>query len=211
METHVVHVVTNLNRHFYERQIEEMYRIRHAIYVKERGWKALDRPDGRDIDQFDTDEAEYLLVLEREKVVGGMRMVPTLAPTLMSELFPQLCVRPVIRQSDVLELSRIFVIPERRGDQAKPHVEDMLLCSVMEYGLESGLSQFAIVLETWWLPRLQERGWRVTPLGLPEDIDGMSTIAVAVEVSEESVAHLRNHRNITGQLLYQRVPNQPRA
>jgi acyl-homoserine lactone synthase len=206
-----VHVVTEKNRHLYERQIEDAYLIRHAIYVKERGWMALDRPDGREVDQFDTNHARYLLVLESERVVGGMRMVPTTAPTLMSELFPQLCLRPLIRRPDVFELSRIFVVPEKRGDHARPRIEDLLLCAVMEYGLEEGMSQFTIVLETWWLPRLQKRGWRVVPLGLPEDIDGMSTIAVAVEVHEDSVVQLQRQQGITGGLLVRRLPEQPKA
>lgn len=196
-----IHIVTRDNRHLYKDQMEDTFRIRHVVYVKERGWKALDRPDEREIDQFDTEQARYLVVLEGERVIGGMRMVPTTAPTLMSELFPQLCIRPLIQRLDVFELSRIFVIPEKRGEQTRPNIQDLLLCGVMEYGLEEGMSQFTIVLETWWLPRLQDRGWRVTPLGLPEDIDGMSTIAVAVEVADDSVVQLRQDQGITGTLL----------
>jgi acyl-homoserine lactone synthase len=196
-----IHIVTHDNSHLYKDQMEDTFRIRYAIYVKGRGWKALDRPDKREIDQFDTEQARYLVVLEGSRVIGGMRMVPTTAPTLMSDLFPQLCIRPLIRRPDVFELSRIFVIPEKRGEKARPHIEDILLCGIMEYGLEEGIAQFTIVLETWWLPRLQDRGWRVTPLGLPEDIDSMSTIAVAVEVADDSVAQLRQDRGITGTLL----------
>ena len=81
----------------------------------------------------------------------------------------------------------------------------------MEYGLEEAMSQFTIVLETWWLPRLQDRGWRVTPLGLPEDIDGMSTIAVAVEVADDSVVQLRQDRGITGALQIRRGLERVRA
>lgn len=205
-----IHVVTRENRHLYDEQMEETFRIRHAVYVVERGWKALDRPDKREIDQFDTEQARYLVVLEGERVIGGMRMVPTTAPTLMSDLFPQLCVRPLIRRPDVFELSRIFVIPEKRGEQKRPNIQDLLLWGIMEYGLEEGLSQFTIVLETWWLPRLQDRGWRVTPLGLPEDIDGMSTIAVAVEVADASVIQLRQ-RGITGTPLVRRGLERVRA
>ena len=37
--------------------------------------------------------------------------MPTLQPTLLSDLFPHLNLRAPIRQPDVYELSRIFVLP----------------------------------------------------------------------------------------------------
>ncbi len=46
-------------------QLEEMHRIRHRIYVEGRGWKALRKSDGREVDEFDTDDAVYLLGLSR--------------------------------------------------------------------------------------------------------------------------------------------------
>jgi hypothetical protein len=35
------------NKHLYREQLEEHYRIRHKIYVEDRRWMALERPDGR--------------------------------------------------------------------------------------------------------------------------------------------------------------------
>ena len=52
-----IHVVTKHNRHLYEGYFDPYFRLRHDIYVKQRKWMALDRPDGREIDQFDTEDA----------------------------------------------------------------------------------------------------------------------------------------------------------
>lgn len=179
-----LHVVGHSNRHLYERELDHYFRARHIVYVKERGWKELDRPDGRDIDQFDTPAAIYLIAIENARVLGGHRLIPTTGPTLMGDVFPQLVMRGIVSSPDAYELSRIFVVRERRGEQTEPRVESIILAGTMEYGLALGINQFTIVMETWWIPRLRELGWRVRPLGLPVNINGMITIGVAIDVTQ---------------------------
>ena len=179
-----IHVVRSDNRHLYENYFDPYFRLRHDIYVKQRKWMALDRPDGREIDQFDTEDAVYLFCIDNGRLIGAMRAVPTLLPTLMSEIFPYLNIRGPIRRADVYELSRVFVIPERRGEHAGPRVESLLLTAIMEYGISIGLTGFSIVLESWWLPRFERCGWKAHPLGLPHMMDGMSVLAVLVDCDE---------------------------
>jgi acyl-homoserine lactone synthase len=179
-----IHVVRKDNRHLYESYFDSYFRLRHEIYVKQRKWMALERPDGREIDQFDTEEAVYLFCIDDNKLIGAMRAVPTLMPTLMSEIFPYLNMRGPIHRSDVYELSRIFVIPERRGEHAGPRADMLLLTAIMEYGLSTGLTGFSIVLESWWLPRFERCGWKARPLGVPHMMDDMSVLAVLVDCDE---------------------------
>jgi acyl-homoserine lactone synthase len=179
-----IHVVRKDNRHLYQQYFDPYFRLRHDIYVKQRKWMALDRPDGREIDQFDTEDAVYLFCLDDGQLIGAMRALPTLLPTLMSDIVPYLNIRGPIRRGDVYELSRIFVIPERRGEHAGPRVEMLLLTAIMEYGISIGLTGFTIVLESWWLPRFERCGWKAHPLGLPQMIDGMSVLAVLVDCND---------------------------
>ncbi len=196
-----VHVIRRDNRHLYSEILEDYFRLRHQIYVVERKWSALDRPDKREIDQFDTDETVYLLGLEGRSIVTGMRLVPTTAPTLLSDLFPKLSLDGPIRRADVYELSRIFVVPKRRGEHAGPRAEAVIQAAAMEYGLSMGLSAFTIVLESWWLPRLLDQGWVARPLGLPLDIESMSTIAVMVDVNEQAWTEICIRRSVPGPML----------
>lgn len=179
-----IHVVSKDNRQLYKSYFDPYFRLRHDIYVKQRKWMALDRPDGREIDQFDTDEAVYLFCIDGGRLIGGMRAVPTVMPNLMSEIFPYLNIREPIQRPDVYELSRIFVIPERRGEHAGPRIDMLLLTAIMEYGVSMGLTGFSIVLESWWLPRFERCGWKAHPLGLPQMMDGMSVLAVLVDCDE---------------------------
>src|SRR3954454_14642697 len=80
----MIYLIDHSNRAAYKSQIEEMYRIRHDIYVGRRVCTALARPDGRDVDQFDTEDAVYLLGLDSfGQVCSGLRLNPTTAPHLI--------------------------------------------------------------------------------------------------------------------------------
>ncbi len=196
-----IHVVQRDNRHLYEQYFDPYFRLRHDIYVKQRKWMALDRPDGREIDQFDTEDAAYLFCLDGGQLIGAMRALPTLMPTLMSDIFPYLAIRGPVHRADVYELSRIFVIPERRGEHAGPRIEMLLLTAIMEYGISIGLTGFSIVLESWWLPRFERCGWRAHPLGLPQMIDGMSVLAVLVDCNETTWKSLCTQIGLTNPTL----------
>src|SRR3984957_12249128 len=196
-----VHVIRRDNRHLYSEILEDYFRLRHQIYVVERKWSVLDRPDKREMDQFDTDETVYLLGLEGRSIVAGMRLVPTTAPTLLSELFPKLSLNGPVRRPDVYELSRIFVVPRRRGEHAGPRAEAVIQAAAMEYGLSIGLSAFTIVLESWWLPRLLDQGWVARPLGLPIAIDSLSPVAVIVDVNDEAWTKICSRRSVPGSML----------
>lgn len=196
-----VHVIRRENRHLYAEVLEDYFRIRHQIYVVERKWAALDRPDKREIDQFDTDDTVYLLALDQRTIVAGMRLVPTSSPTLLSELFPQLALNGPVQRRDVYELSRIFVVANRRGEHAGPRAEAVIQAAAMEYGLSIGLSAFTIVLESWWLPRLLDQGWKARPLGLPIEINSLSTVAVIVDVNDEAWTEICARRSVPGQML----------
>jgi N-acyl-L-homoserine lactone synthetase len=50
-----IHVITRDNRPFYADHLQTYFRLRHEIFVGERGWEDLRRPDGRDVDAYDND------------------------------------------------------------------------------------------------------------------------------------------------------------
>jgi acyl-homoserine lactone synthase len=183
----MIHVVSAANRHRYEDVLEQHFRLRHDIFVGERKWEALRRPDGREIDAFDDEDTIYLLALEDRRVVGGHRLYPTTKPSMMSEIFPHLAaVRGYPADPMVWEWSRYFVVRDRRdGD-----LNLRLMAAVQEFCLEEGISQISAIMETWWLPRFHEAGFAVAPLGLPALVEDAWTMAAAIDVSEETLAGL---------------------
>ena len=108
----MLHIVTAENIHEYREQMEQAYRLRHRVFVEEMKWTDLDRGDGREIDQFDTDAAVHMLYLNDDGVLlGYQRMLPSTKPHLLSDVLPDLCdgERPV--GANIWEWTRYSVHP----------------------------------------------------------------------------------------------------
>ena len=200
-----IHVITSSNRHMYEDAIEQHHRIRHDIFVEERGWNALYRPDKREIDAFDTENAVYLLAIDNSRVVGGQRLCPTIHPHMLSEVFPHLAQRGVPRGPDILEWTRYFIVRERRFGRT----DWRLLAAVQEYCLEEGVVALTAVVEMWWLPRWQQAGFRIRPLGLPQKIEGEETHAAMLTISSETLNFIRRRAGLKNPALVRHGPQLP--
>jgi acyl-homoserine lactone synthase len=199
----MIHVISAANRHLYEDVIEAHYRIRHDIFSGERGWKALTRPDGREVDAYDNEDTVYLLAMEDERIVGGNRLYPTLRPTMMEEVFPHLAsVRGIPSGPTTWEWSRLFAIKERRD--SKLYFE--LMASLHEFCLDEGITELSGVMETWWLPRLQQLEFTVHPLGLPDLVENQMTMAARFVISADTLHHIKAMANIKGSVLVRRGP-----
>lgn len=199
----MIHVIDAGNRHLYGAELEQHYQIRHQIYVGERKWMALERPDGREVDQFDNADATYLLAIENGRVIGGTRLVPTTCPHLMADVFPFLAdVRGLQRGSDIVEWTRIFVVPERRGTDSK--VLHTVLAGMFEYCLANDIAAITVVMETWWMPRFLELGWEVRPLGLPTMIEGMNCVGTIITVSEDAYRRTLAFKDIEAPVILSR-------
>ncbi|SCY04460.1 acyl-homoserine-lactone synthase [Microvirga guangxiensis] len=189
-----VHVITHANRHFYEESLEQFHRLRHQIFVEERGWSGLRQPDGLEVDAYDNQHAVYLLAIDAGRLVGGQRLYPTLLPHMISEVFPHLAQLGVPQAADILEWTRYFVVKERRTGRT----DCRLLAAMQEFCLGEGITEVTAVVEMWWLPRWQQAGFKVRPLGLPQLIEGQPCIAAAVEISQASLEHVRKLAGLRG-------------
>jgi acyl-homoserine lactone synthase len=189
-----VHVLTRANRHLYQREVDEYHRIRHRVFVEELKWRSLtSRADGREYDRFDGDDTVYLLAVEEGRVVGGVRLLSTTGPHLISDVFPYLAsVRGVPRQADIAESTRFFVVPERREEHRGSKAGSALTASIIDYGLQERISAISLVVNTFWLPKFLRYGWVVQPLGLPDVHDGEWIIAVQIDVTPMALAGIRN-------------------
>jgi acyl-homoserine lactone synthase len=203
----LIHIVHRKNRHLYKKALMDHFRLRYDIYIKDRKWLDLDRPVPLEIDQFDTLDAFYLLSLDRGRLIGGSRLIPTTRPHLLGEVFPHLAERGVPRRPDVFEWTRIFVAKEHRGGRSGGRALGEILCGILEFSLEEGISAITAVAEMWWLPRFLEMGWKVRPLGLPSLIEGEQCGAFLFEVDEAVLDCTRRFFDIAAPVLVRRAPS----
>jgi acyl-homoserine lactone synthase len=190
----MIHVISAANHHLYEDVLEEHFRIRHDIFVEERQWETLRKPDKREVDSFDNEDTIYLLALEGRRVIGGHRLYPTTKPSMMSEIFPHLAeVRGYPSDPLVWEWSRYFIVRNRRDG----NLNLRLMAAVQEFCLAEGIAKISAIMETWWLPRFQEAGFVVTPLGLPALVENAWTMAALIDVSPDTLRALNERTGLS--------------
>ena len=202
----MIHVISSANRHLYETTVEHHFRLRHEIFVDERKWKALQRPDQREVDAYDNEDTVYLLAMEGDRIIGGHRLYPTTKPTMMGEIFPHLAsLRGAPSDPLIWEWSRYFIVKDRR--EGRLNLE--LMAAVQEFSLDEGIAQVSAVMETWWLPRFQEAGFAIHPLGLPAIVEGAWTMAGLIDISPDTLEHVRKIGDIPGSVLVREGPQRP--
>jgi acyl-homoserine lactone synthase len=190
----MIRVVDRTNRHRYIRTLDLHFRLRHEVFVKERGWKDFDRDGVYEKDQYDNDDATYLIsVDERENVVGSFRLYPTVLPHMLSEQFPAMIDGAVLRRIDILELTRLAICRNQRGTQT--YFE--LFLALQEYCLEQGISGATNLVRTHRIPVVQKAGMNIIPLGLSREIDGEMCTAALLEVSEDVLQRMRKISGIS--------------
>jgi len=196
-----VHLVRRDNSYLYASELEQYWRGRYKHCVLERGWKQLERPDGRDIDQFDTGETLHLLAIDAGQVIGGIRLNPTTAPTLLSEVFPHMSDTPLVGSPHIYELTRIWVAKERRGKQYRPTVESFVTAASLECSIALGSRKVRCMIEPWRIARNLEVGWTLRPLGPAFRIDGADVVAVEKDISTPIWISVCRKTGITGPIV----------
>ncbi|MCV2366035.1 GNAT family N-acetyltransferase [Paucibacter sp. DJ1R-11] len=90
--------------------LQEIAAYRYQVFVRTLGWR-LDCPVGCELDQFDHAEAHYVLLREDSGALAGCaRLLPTLQPYLLQQVFPMLAPGLLPHDAAVWELSRFAVL-----------------------------------------------------------------------------------------------------
>jgi acyl-homoserine lactone synthase len=197
----MIRVVDRTNRHQFIRTLEQHFRLRHEIFVKERGWKEFDRDGIYEMDQYDNGNATYLIsVDEHDEVVGSSRIYPTALPHMLCEQFPALVDGAVPQRIDLVEFTRLAICKSQRGTQI--YYEQFL--GLQEFCLDQGMSGATTLIRTHRIPVVQKAGMHVIPLGLSQEIDGEMCTAILIEASEDIMMRMRKVAGITGSVMEDR-------
>jgi acyl-homoserine lactone synthase len=188
----MIDVITHTNANLNLQALDEMYRMRHRVFVDGMKWEDLRKPDGREIDQFDNEDAIYLLLKDEDRVLGGHRLLPTVKPHLFSELFNDMCdVKGVRTGARIYELNRTCVDKSvLAGDRERWGLR-MIMAGLFEFCVRAGVEQLTLLTPLNTLYRCLLMGVEVKPLGTPRDIDGIPQAAVAFVTNQATLDNVR--------------------
>jgi acyl-homoserine lactone synthase len=181
--------------------LEQAFQLRHDIFVDERKWTELARPDRREVDQFDGPHAVYLLAVVQGQVVGHQRNLPTTRPHLLSEVHPHLCARDYARGPHIWEWTRFCVDQRYRSDHFSGKVAAELTIGAIEWGVQHGVFDVVLEYSPVLIPIFLKMGFEVRPLGLPTDIDGEAIVAVQMHYDESVLLRAKKDRQLNGSVL----------
>jgi N-acyl-L-homoserine lactone synthetase/ectoine hydroxylase-related dioxygenase (phytanoyl-CoA dioxygenase family) len=199
----MIEVVSRENRQRYEPQLEQMYRLRHRMFVDRLKWEALRKPDGREIDEFDNADAIYLLVTHDGIVVGCHRIIPTVKPHLISEVFADFCdVRGVQRGPGIVECGRTCVDEDHLVRADLRVARRVLMTGVMEFCVRAGATHFTGLNPIAVMSHYLRLNWDIRPLGVPRTMeDGVTYVAVSYAATNEALVSARRAYGITEDLV----------
>lgn len=165
-------------------ELELAFRFRNEAFVEEAGWENLRRPDRREIDQFDTDDTIHILAMKDEQVQAYSRLNPTIKPHVLSEVYPGLASRGLIRDPRAWEWSRMGTAKRARGaGRGWNGPIGLLLRSVAYVALKFDIQTLVWQAHPGWITRASELGFDPFPMGLPKTIAGEPVIAAHMAVN----------------------------
>lgn len=197
----MLYVVSPDKRKIFDQELENYFRLRKRVLIDQRGWD-LKSEDGKEIDQFDHDQAHYLIYKcpETDRVCAGVRLTPSTAPNLTLDIFPHLIdpKRGFSPSPDVWESSR-FVTESLETKSQKGMIREatfILFIGMIEYGLRHNLQLFLTMTEV----RLERIGkmnqWYLQRLGEVEKVGNTFAVSGLLEVSEEIRQKMRRNSGI---------------
>lgn len=170
--------------------LRQMFEARKRVFVDLLKW---DVPvlDGRfELDQFDDEHATYIIVADRDgNHLGSARLLPTIRPHILGDLFPELCADPVPAGPHVFEITR-FCLGRDQGAAARRHTRNRLVSGLVSFAVERNIRTYTGVAEMSWLQQILAFGWECRPLGLPLQHGSRLIGALAIAIGSETPALL---------------------
>lgn len=167
--------------------VRDMHKDRKRVFVDLLRWDVPHDGIG-EYDQYDDENAEYLIVqdVETGDHLASMRLLRTDRPHLLADHFSHLCENGVPRGPDIREVTRLCISPRRRAGE-RHRARNLLIRSMVEYGLMTGVRAFTAVADTGWLSQILSAGWDCRPLGLPQPAGGALAGALIIHIAPHTL------------------------
>ena len=165
----------------------EFLRYRHRIFIEKLGWN-LPRHDGMEFDQFDREDTIHIAARNRVGEINAYsRLLPTLKPYLLAEVFPQLMdSRCLPRRRDTWELSRFTARdPYTNGPAARQFFFSLrsveLLCHSVATASLQGAKNLVFVGSPGMVTLMARANFNVQAIGPAKIIDGHRILAAQIK------------------------------
>ena len=204
----MVLLITPQRHHEFSGILDDLYRLRCRVFQDRLKWQVQTR-DGMERDGFDALRPVWLLLVTAAGSIGGcVRLLPSLGPTMLGEVFSDLLDGTAIPAGeDIWESSRFAV--DVAHDTAGPAGLGMatyeLFAAMVEFALARRLSAIMTVTDVRIERILRRAQWPLQRLGRARALGTTTAVAGLLPISEEILERLRAAGRLRGPVLWQPV------
>lgn len=189
-----VDIVTWGNAHIYGDALAQSYQVRHRTFIEKQHWD-VPTCHGMEYDTYDTPAAVYLLARNAfGRVLGLTRLIPTLRPYMLSEIWPTMLGKKANSFApDIWEATRFAVDPTLNPEKRKG-VALAVTQACLEFGLANDIKSYLVLSPLAVLRRVIGEGGvgcDYTPLGPTEIFGKTRVVAAEVLVNEKTLSQSR--------------------
>lgn len=163
-------------------QLRVMFEARKRVFVDLLKWDIPVLADRFEVDQFDTPEADYLvLVDDLGRHRASARLLRTDRPHILADLFAHLCDGPIPSGPTTREITR-FCLEPRLARSERRHARDELVTALAEHAIRHGITDYTGVASEAWFSQIADFGWDCRALGPLRDASGANLVALHIAI-----------------------------
>lgn len=185
--------------------LASMYRLRRRVFRDRLDWSVSVSGD-LEIDIYDALSPTYLLAVSDEReVLGCVRLLPTVGPTMLAETFAGLLGnRAAPRDERILESSRFCVDTERTvelGRKGFNRATFVLFAAMLEAIRARGARSIVTVTDARMERILRRAGWPLERLSEPQPLGQTMALAGFLHDSDQALEAMYRQAGVDGPVL----------
>jgi len=193
----VIRLIDGTNSDMFKEELDAMFRNRALTFHDRLGWDVVVR-DGYERDGFDDAHPLYLVSVDPEtnEYRGSLRLLPTIGPNMLRDVFPFLLPNgEIVESATIWESSRICansMLGDGRNPKGANVVFGELLAGIGEVAILAGLTQIVSVFDARIFKLLRAAGCNPTVIGKPQRIGETMSYAGLFETGEGPLRRIRD-------------------
>lgn len=169
-----------------------MFAARKEVFIDLLGWELPVLADRFEVDQFDTPDAEYLILLGSDHSHrASARLLPTQQDHILGHLYPQLCSGEVPSGPTVREITRFCLDRHQRATQRRS-ARNQLVSALADHALRHGITDYTGVAEQAWFDQIARFGWDCRALGPSVRSGNDMLVGLHIRIDATTVEKLRD-------------------
>lgn len=171
---------------FADQAVRLMFEARKRVFVDILKWDVPVLEDRYEIDQFDTPDADYLILTgEHEMHRASARLLRTDRAHILGQLFTNLCDGALPCGIATREITRFCIDPALRRTERR-EARNQLVTALVEHALRSGITDYTAVANMAWYRQIMAFGWKCQALGPSRKVGGESLIALHIQIDAQT-------------------------